>query len=576
MSSKKDRQENEKKPAAKNVNHGRQSFIAVLALAVVVFITFSSALHNQFTNWDDDYYVTDNDWIKAINFENIKAMFTHLVTDVYVPLTLISFAIEHHFFGLHPFPYILDNILLHIAITAMIFIFAQRIGLTRRAAFLGALVFGIHPMHVESVTWITERKDTLYSFFFMLAVLQYWRYLETKRPGSYLWTIPWGVLSMLAKPMALSLPFIFLVCDWTYGRKITKPVLLEKFITLFYVAPLAFVTLWAHHAKAPLLGFMEGVILWIWSFTFYLKKFFFPFTLFPIYNVPRPIAFGQWEYDTAIIVLIVFTYLMIRNRQNKWVRFAFLYYLASIFLILRMKVEIHASTVADRFMYLPSVGFCLLIGYFLDERLNHFRKKILWKYAVMVSATIILFCFFALKTHTQSKIWKDSLTLWDFVVKTVPTSTAHNNRGQIYLETNQYDLALKDFNTAIEFLPEHHHAYYNKGLIYQNQEKYEMALEAYDTALKNKPDYSKAYHNKSYVCLKLKKYDLAIESATKGLALKPSSASMYANRAIGYLKLGRYDEALRDAQKSKELNYEAADNIIKEIEDERKANTAQP
>lgn len=566
MSPKEIKQSKKAKPSASSAIDWKKSILPILLLAITIFIVFSPALHNQFTNWDDGFYVTSNTDVQKFN---IKGMFTKLVTDVYVPLTLLSFAIEYHFVKLNAFVYILNNILLHIAVTLMIFIFARKLGLKERAAFLAALLFGIHPMHVESVAWITERKDVLYASFYMLAVLTYWRYLENQKLGTYVWTVIWGVLSMLAKPMALSLPFVLLVCDWAYGRKFNRSVLLEKWIHFLYMGLLALPTFMAHNARAPMKDFMEGAILWMWSFTFYLKKFFFPFPLLPIYNVPQPIAFGLLEYDIAIIVLIVFIYLMIRNRQNKWVRFAFLFYFASIFFILRMKVEIHVSSVADRFMYLPSVGFCFLVGYFLDEKLNYFKDKVRWKYAAIVGAVILLYCVAAVRTQIQTRIWKDNESLWSLVIKTAPNSTAYNNRGQMYLDRKDYDLAIKDFDAAVSLLRSHYQAYYNKGLAYQELGKYDEALKNYEKAIKYRPNYPPAYHNKSFVYLKLKQYDKAIEAATKGLELKPDVVGMYANRAKAYAYLGKFDEAIRDAQKAKELGHKNSEKLFKEIEEER-------
>ncbi len=540
-------------------------WIPIVALSVIIFLCFSFTLKNQFTNWDDGFYVTNNEAVHKITPENIKIMFSKLVTDVYVPLTLLSFAIEYHFVKLQPFLYILDNILLHIAVSLMIFIFGLKIGLKERAAFLGALLFGIHPMHVESVAWITERKDVLYSFFYMLAILVYWKYLEKQKLSLFVWTVVLGILSMLSKPMALSLPFVLLVCDWMFGRKIDQKALIEKGVHLIYVVPLAYLTFQAHNARAPLKDFVEGSMLWLWSFTFYLKKFFFPIDLVPIYNVPTPIGFQHIDYNIAFIIFFVFIYIMIRHGQNRFVRFAFFYYFASIFFIIRMKVEVHVSTVADRFMYLPSLGFCLLIGYFIDDRLAHFLKKERWKYATTAALTVLLFCVLAFRTAHQTMIWKDNESIWNLVIKTAPNSTAFNNRGQTYLDRKQYDLAIKDFDSAVKFLPRHYQAHYNKGLAMQEQGKYPEAIESYDNALKYKPDYYQALHNKSFVYLKMKKYDLAIESCSKGLALNPKSSGMYANCAKSKMFLGQYDTAMKDALKAKELGYSSADAIIHDI-----------
>lgn len=561
----KDKKSQTSKESAKTSINLKLLWMPVLTLCILIFFSYSSSLDNKFTNWDDGFYVTGNKSVQKITMENIKIMFSKLVTDVYVPLTLLSFAVEYHFVQLKPFSYILHNILLHIAVTLMIFIFGLKIGLKERAAFLGALIFGLHPMHVESVAWITERKDVLYAFFYMLAILVYWKYLENKKLSVFIWTIALGLLSMLSKPMALSLPFVLLVCDWLYGRKFNRQVFIEKGIHLIYIVPIAYLTFKAHHARAPLKDFVEGYMLWIWSFTFYLKKFFFPLTLDPIYNVPKPIGFAHIDYNIAFIIFGIFIYMMIRHHQNRWLRFAFFYYFASIFFIIRMKTEIHVSTVADRFMYLPSLGFCLLIGYFIDDRLSHFLKRTRWKYITTAVITLLFFCLLALKTYKQCDVWKDSETIWNIVLKTSPNSTAYNNRGQMYLDSKRFELAIKDFNMAIKILPKHSQAHYNKGIAFQEQNKFEEAIASYDNALKYNPQYYQAYHNKSFVYLKMKKYDLALENCTKGLSINPKSEGMLGNCAKAYLNLGQLGKALESALKAKELGYSSADAVIADI-----------
>ena len=157
----------------------KETFILLFFLSAVVFVAFSPALKNQFTNWDDDKYVTENKAIQNLSLGNLRTIFTSVYTKTYCPLTILSFALEYHFFQLNALYYILDNIFIHIAVVMLIFIFGLQLGLNRTAAFVGALLFGLHPMRVESIAWVTERKDVLYSFFYMISVCGYMKYLKT-------------------------------------------------------------------------------------------------------------------------------------------------------------------------------------------------------------------------------------------------------------------------------------------------------------------------------------------------------------------------------------------------------------
>ncbi|MCK5581082.1 MAG: hypothetical protein KAJ18_07385, partial [Candidatus Omnitrophica bacterium] len=185
------------KPSQKNI------LIGIFCVFLLIFIAYLPALQNDFVNWDDDAHLFQNQFIQSFNVQDI---FTTTVNRTYIPLTSLSFAIEYYFFGEDPFVYHFNNVLLHLLVTGFVFQFGLRIGLSLTASTVGALIFGLHPMHVESVAWVTERKDVLYAFFYMLALLCYCSYvssLATKRKGILLVaTMVLGVLSALAKPMA--------------------------------------------------------------------------------------------------------------------------------------------------------------------------------------------------------------------------------------------------------------------------------------------------------------------------------------------------------------------------------------
>jgi len=155
----------------------KKEILILLFVLTAVFFSFSSALFNDFVTWDDRIHVLDNPSVSSLNPQAVISIFKGVVNRTYIPLTTFSFAVERHFFGLSPFVYHLDNLLLHLSVTALVFFLGMRLGLNARASGLVSLVFGIHPMHVESVAWVTERKNVLYAFFYMLALLSYWHYL---------------------------------------------------------------------------------------------------------------------------------------------------------------------------------------------------------------------------------------------------------------------------------------------------------------------------------------------------------------------------------------------------------------
>ncbi len=543
----------QQRPAPALLNKKREVILSIILLVSIVFTVFSTCLNHQFTNWDDPVYVTENFSIRQFDWPHVTKIFTSIVTKMYCPLTISSFAVEYHFFELNPFWYVLDNIFLHIAIVFLIFMLALQMGLNVGAAFLGALLFGIHPMHVESVAWITERKDVLYSVFYMLAVCSYWRYLTSRKLKWFWLSVAAGFLSVLSKGMAFSLPLVLLVCDWFYGRKIDKRVWLEKAAYLLYLIPLASVTV-AEHARVPVNSLLEGSMIWIWSFTFNLKKFFWPYWFCPIYNVPFPTNFRHPDYDIAFFILVILIYVLVRFRKDPWLIFGFLFYVCSVIFLVRMKEESHVSTVGDRFMYLPSVGICLWIGKLLIDRLAQY-KAIPWKKTFLTSLIVLLFIALGAKTYDQCSIWKNSVALWDKVLKHSPCSTAYHNRGLLFQDIGDFDTALMYYDKALKLLPEHYGVLYDTGLIYQDRKQYDKALKTYDKALAINPQSYKAHNNKGIIYLKLKKYDLALEECHKSTTINPLDGGLYALCADAHNYLGQYQQAMDNVVKGQKLGH---------------------
>jgi len=382
----------------------KTAFLSLAIILIIVFISYLPTLKSEFVQWDDDVHVLDNLSIRSLDREHIGDIFKDRINKIYLPLTTLSFAVEYHYFGFNPFIYHLNNLILHLFIIAFIFWLGMRLELTIIGASIGALIFGIHPIHVESVAWITERKDVLYAFFYMAALLSYMRYLDVLSYRFLVLTTILGVLSMLAKPMALSLPLILLLLDWFKGRKIGLKAILEKLPIFILTAAITWMT-YSGHARIPGKNTLEGVLIWPWTFVFYLRQFLFPFFSVPVYRLPHPITYLNIQYLLPLITFGIVVFSVFRLRKYRWFIFSFAFYFLSIFFLLRFDELKDTNMVADRFMYLPSLGFCLLLGLGF-ERL--WKKKI-----IAIACLIILTAFFSVKTYKQCQIWQNSTTLWE-------------------------------------------------------------------------------------------------------------------------------------------------------------------
>ena len=199
---------NRKKDKNKQRVIAGKDLLPIISIVLVTVICLLPVLQNGLLQWDDRVHLTENRQVKSLSLENIGNIFTSTVSDTYIPLTILSFAIEHHFAGWNPFVYHLDNLILHLLVVVCVYIFILQLGFSKLTAFLATMVFAIHPTRVESVAWVTERKDVLYGMFYMLALNSYLKYVKSRKMRFYVISIFMGIFSILAKPMALSLPLI--------------------------------------------------------------------------------------------------------------------------------------------------------------------------------------------------------------------------------------------------------------------------------------------------------------------------------------------------------------------------------
>jgi len=470
---------------------------------------YMPSLNHDFVNWDDDAHVYKNPVIHKLDPSNIKNIFQFQVLKTYIPLTLLSFALDYHFFKEFPFIYHFNNVVLHVFVTLLVFFFGMRCGLSATASFIAALIFGLHPMHVESVAWITERKDVLYSLFFMTSLLLYGRYLTAikgkddslKTQALFIGVIVSGVASILAKPMALSLPLILGLMDWYFSRPFSGRVIKEKIYCALALLPFAWIT-YSSHARSIGFEVLDGMLMWIWCFVFYIRKFFVPDSFALFYQRPVPFSWANPALLVTVLVFIGVWFSVVYFRRKRFYVFCFLFYVLSIFFLLRLDSTADANVVADRFMYLPSVGWCLLIGagwVHIHKRLAQTRGKLVF-YLLSLAALLLL----TQKTSQQIAVWKNSVTLWQHQLKTQPliaTDLAYTKLGQALLESDNFDIQdplevkrIKElFDVAARINPEYYASHMGLGKLYFKRKDFRQAKAYLEKALKRNPDYSRAY-----------------------------------------------------------------------------------
>ncbi|MFA5259954.1 MAG: tetratricopeptide repeat protein, partial [Candidatus Omnitrophota bacterium] len=510
-------------------------FILGLAFALTVII-YGPVMPGEFV-WDDQGHFESNLLIRRLTFPRMGEIFSSTVYDIYIPLTVFSFALEYHFFHGAPLVSHLNNLFLHGGVMFLVYCLALQAGVTERAAGMAALVFGVHPMHVEAVAWISARKDVLSTFFYLLALLQYMTYCRTRARVQYLLTLFFGLLSMLAKPMAASLPVVLFVCDGFAGRRLTRQSLLEKLPLILMLFPLAWLTLSGNLGDGTAPPFSAPILTWVWTFMFYLRKFFIPFNLCPLYNWPGPVSWAQEAYRNALLAGMALGGSVYLLRKKRWFYFPVMFYVAAIFLVLRTSPHGAGLTpVADRYMYLPSLGFCLALGA-AYEGLSRVAERKGRGYSLGLQAvTGVIVCVMAVSSFQQALIWKDGYSLWGYVLNRDPRNpTAHCNLGLTFLRDGDKGEAKKHFLAAARFHSADAQNYNNLGNLLYEEGRPQEAKRYFETAFRLNPGYAQAYSNYGVVLMEEGEYARAQKFLVYAAALAPGQPDILKNLGNVYL-----------------------------------------
>ncbi len=535
---------------------------SLAAILVITFIAYIPALSGEFNNWDDQLYVTDSKLIQDISPSGLTKIFSTQVAANYHPLTILSLAINYQISGLSPFSYHLFNVLLHLLNVFLVFYFAYL--LTRRnltIASIAALFFGIHPMHVESVAWVSERKDVLYTCFFLAAMITYLKYLthfRAKAKGKranpqkyYFYTLLFFLLSLLSKGMAVVLPVVLLGIDFLKKRRFQKRAILEK-IPFFIIALLfGIIALYIQTDRGAVsdmsrfdlisrLGYAS------YGFLYYIAKFFLPIHLSSFH--PYPNLTGQlsgifWIAPLGVAALWGAAIYTLKSQRMTF--FGLFFYAVTVALVLQF-ITVGSALVAERYTYVSYIGLLLALGYGYHYLMQ--KKGNAWSlWRNMATGLLgIAALVFTYQTFERCKVWKNSETLWTDVMKKYPKDPkAYNSRGAYYSNNDQPEKAQRDFEKALSLMPAHDMAHYNIGNVYAEQKQYDLALEAYAKALQLKPNDPKVYMNRGNVYRDIKNYEAAMADYDKAISIKATHEHHF-NKGILYAQMGQPDKAMEE------------------------------
>lgn len=500
--------------------------------AIAAFIIYIPALGNGFVNWDDPAYVYENLHIRSLD---VRWLLTGVVGSNYHPLTMLSHTIDYALFGLRPAGHHLTSIILHALNSALVFLLASKLIGGHKKAYVGALIaallFALHPLHVESVAWVSERKDVLSAFFFLLALLTYLRDSK-KSPQSiyYCLTFLFFLLAVLSKPMAVTLPAVLLILDY-YPLKRCK-----KNIRKIFIEKIPFFALSAAWGVLTLLAQKSGgsvtlistypmhtrLIVAVKGYIFYLYKLSLPIRLAPHYPLPLNPGAGNPVFIASITLFILISLLCITLaiKGRRALPALWLYYIITLLPVIGI-IQVGSQAAADRYTYLPTAGFFITAG----AAASYLYKKAGRTKTLVLCLTLIAFSLLTVKTSTTIPVWKDSIRLWSHEIKFLSTyknqdrlaaTIALYNRAKAYELQAQPDKAIRDYNRLIALNPSYTEAYLNRGVIYAKTNRYREAIRDFSLALQIDPGSEAALHNRRLAYKALGEMEKARDDFTEG------------------------------------------------------------
>jgi len=534
------------------LNKSRLTILICLLLAALTFAAFWRVLGCDFVNFDDDVYVTANRWVRAgLTGASVRWALTAAYESTWQPMVWLSYMLDREIYGLNATGFHLTNLLLHLANVLLLFLILRRMtGSLWKSAFVAAL-FSVHPLRVESVAWVAERKDVLSTLFWMLSMGAYVLYNEKPGWKRHVPVFLFMALGLMAKPMLVTLPLALLLLDyWPLGRlsKDSTPVrlILEKG-PLVCLSAASVVAASTAHVKCGGLGMMEQLPTGVrvanaaYSYVVYLVKTVWPSKLAVFYPHPFDTIPG-WQVAGSAVLLICLTVLTLRAaRTRPYLAVGWLWYLGTL-LPMSGLVQTGMHGRADRFTYIPLIGVFVMLAWGIAECCER-RREIGARTLAVPAVAVIIAC--AIGTWHQTGYWKDGVALFTRAVAvTERNALAEANLGIAYANQKKYRQAIEHSEAAIRIQPDMR-AYNNIGVALEGLGRHDEAVSYYEKALQLSPNYAPSHHNLGHALFRQRRYDDAVKHFRQAIVRAPNNADSHYYLALSLVNLGEADEAER-------------------------------
>ena len=560
-----------------DIQNYRLNLMICLLLIFAIIIAYGQMRNFDFVGFDDQVYVTENSHVQAgITLKGVVWAFTTNQDANWFPVTWLSHMLDYELYGLNPMGHHWTNLQLHIANTLLLYFVLQLMtGALWQSAFVAAL-FALHPLHVESVAWVAERKDVLSTFFGMLFLLAYWRYVNQPRLINYLLVIILFSLGLMSKPMLVTFPFVLLLLDfWPLKRFQSKNnhllqsdgvtsfsfqkafrLIFEK-IPLFILAAISSVlTFFVQQSKGAVipieaLSLKTRIANTLISYINYVLKAIWPVHLAVFYPHPGD-ALPAWQIVGAVLLIAAAVFFAIRSsKQNAYIAVGLFWYLGTLVPVIGL-VQVGTQAMADRYTYIPLIGLFIIVAWGVSDL---FKKCSYRKIFLGVSAVIIISVLTAC-TYFQVSHWKNGVTLFENAINV----TENNFKAQINLGTAlgrvDLDRAIFHYKEALKISPDNFMALNKLGVAFYSKENYDEAVLYFTKALRIDPKNTGLSNNLANVLFILGKFDEAVSHYNEVLKTNPEHADAQRNLAYVLSTQGKLDEAVLHYTEALRINPE--------------------
>jgi tetratricopeptide (TPR) repeat protein len=532
------------------------SFWICLALTLATAAVYCQVGSYEFVNYDDPPYVYENSNIQdGITLKAVEWAFTSGYAANWHPLTWLSHMLDWQLFGSNAGGHHITNLIFHIANALLLFlVLKQMTRATWPSAFVAAL-FALHPMHVESVAWVSERKDVLSTFFWLLTMWAYVRYVNRPKTGRYLLVIVFFALGLLSKPMLVTLPFILLLLDYwpleRFGKLRFYRLILEKIPFVFLTAISSIVTFLVQRSGGAVsqianLSLTTRISNAFISYVKYIEKMFWPAGL--AYFYPHPVRNISILYVvvSAFFLLAVTFFILRFSSKHRYLLTGWFWYLGTLVPVIGL-IQVGDQAMADRYSYITLTGLFIIIAWGVSEILVN------WQYRKFILATssLIILLILAICSNIQSGYWKDSISLCTHALKvTKDNYKAHFNMAVTLRDMDEFDEAAVEFQKCLQIKPDTPLALNGLGIIFGRQGKFAQAGEYFTKALNIDPNLKEARINLGYVLTNQGKLDSAVANFNESLRINPDSALAHYHLGQVLVQVGKINEAVAHFEKA--------------------------